>query len=36
MHFSSNEEKLIWIEDYLEGGTAVARQQVEDADTVSI
>jgi len=31
-HFSSNEEKEEWIEDYVERETAGARKQVEDAE----
>jgi len=31
-HFSSNEEKEQWIEDYVERETAVARKQVEDPE----
>jgi len=31
-HFSSNQEKEQWIEDYLEREIAVARKQVEDAE----
>jgi len=33
MHFLSNEEREKWIEDYVERETAVARQQVQDAET---
>ena len=33
-HFSSNEEKEKWIEDYVERDTAVARHRVEDVETV--
>jgi len=32
-HFLSHEEKEQWIEDYVERETAVARKQVEDAET---
>jgi len=32
MHFLSNEEKLKWIEDYVERETTGARKQVEDAE----
>jgi len=32
-HFSSNEEKEKWREDYVDWETAVARQQVEDTET---
>jgi len=32
-HFLSNKEKEKWIEDYVEGETAVARKRVEDAET---
>ena len=34
-HFLHNEEKEKWIEDYVERETAVARMQVEDAETAS-
>jgi len=33
-HFVSNEEREKWIEDYVERETAVARQPVQDAETV--
>jgi len=33
MHFSNNEEREKWIEDYKERETAVARQRVQDAET---
>jgi hypothetical protein len=32
-HFLNNEEKEKWIEDYVEGETAVARKRVQDPDT---
>jgi len=32
-HFSNNEEKEKWNEDYVERETAVARKRVEDAET---
>jgi len=32
-HFSSNEEKEKWIEDYVERETAVAKMPVRDAET---
>jgi len=32
-HFLCNEEKEKWFEDYVESETAVARKQVEDAET---
>ena len=32
-HFLSNEEKDKWMEDYLDGETAVARNLVQDAET---
>ena len=31
MHFSTNEEKYKWIEDYVKRETARARRRVEDA-----
>jgi len=34
MHYVSNEEKEKWIEDYVEGETPVARQRVDDAETM--
>jgi hypothetical protein len=32
-NFLNNKEKEKWIEDYVERETAVARKQVEDAET---
>jgi len=33
MHFSSNEEKSKWIEDYVDRETAVVKKRVQDAKT---
>jgi hypothetical protein len=35
-HWLSNEDKVNWIEDYVEMETAVERQRVEDAETANM